>query len=93
MMSLLISKSTKFDKSQHVITLLANYSNPSCMIAFQLILGLVQLLLSVIFFCTYVATKIDGSKWRCQIIRFIGCAIYFLVAFFVLLIGLIGKQL
>ncbi|VDK87532.1 unnamed protein product [Litomosoides sigmodontis] len=55
-----------------------------------LLYGLAQLLLSVIFFCTYAATKIDRSKWRCQIIRFIGCATYLLVAFFVLLVGLVG---
>uniref|UniRef100_A0A0R3RGR5 DUF1084 domain-containing protein n=1 Tax=Elaeophora elaphi TaxID=1147741 RepID=A0A0R3RGR5_9BILA len=56
-----------------------------------LIYGLVQLLLSTIFFCIYVTTtKIGEGKWCCQIARFIGCIIYVLVAFSVLFIGLIG---
>ncbi|CAG9536564.1 unnamed protein product [Cercopithifilaria johnstoni] len=55
-----------------------------------LLYGMVQLLLSTIFFCIYTITKINENKWCCQIFRFIGCIIYLLIALFVLLIGIIG---
>ncbi|KAM3723179.1 Neuropeptide Y receptor type [Dirofilaria immitis] len=54
------------------------------------IYGLVQLLLSVIFFFTYSTTKIGHDKWCCYIIRFVGCIVYLLIALIVLLVGIIG---
>ncbi|KAL4002615.1 putative integral membrane protein [Acanthocheilonema viteae] len=55
-----------------------------------LLYGLVQLFLSIIFFCIYATTKANKNRWCYQIIRFIGCIIYLLVALFVLFIGFVG---
>ncbi|OZC09563.1 hypothetical protein X798_03521 [Onchocerca flexuosa] len=57
----------------------------------QVISGFVQLLLSTIFFSIYAAAaKIGEGKWCCNVLHFVGCVVYLLVTFILLLIGIIG---